>query len=102
MVQNSSANTAPWRRSLSSSRLTETTVPDNLAPKTHIVSRARFRSVRCAAYRVNFAGLGGGESEDLALCVPVMREVLGKHIAITNRKALEKRSNGTYLPADYR
>ena len=23
-------------------------------------------------------------------------------IAITNRKALEKRSNGTYLPADYR
>jgi len=36
---------------------------DNLAPKTRTVSRARFRPVRYAAYRVNLAELGGGESE---------------------------------------
>ena len=54
--------------SSSNSRLTETTVPDNLAPKTRMVSRARFRAVRCAAYRGNLAGLGGERIRGIARC----------------------------------
>ena len=46
-----------FARPLSSLPLTETAVPDNVAAKTRIVSWARFRAVRSAAYRVSFAGL---------------------------------------------
>ena len=41
------------------------------------VSRGRFRVVGCGAFRLDFDGGLGGEAEETALFLPVMRQVLG-------------------------
>jgi hypothetical protein len=40
------------------------------------VSRCRFRVVGCGAFRLDFDGDLGGEAEETALFLPVMRQVL--------------------------
>jgi hypothetical protein len=45
-------------------------------PNGRRVSRGHFRVVGCGAFRLDFDGGLGGEAEETALFLPVMRQVL--------------------------
>jgi hypothetical protein len=53
------------------------------------VSRARFRVVGCGAFRLDFDGGLGGEAEETALFLPVMRQELRTWLTELRNDALE-------------